>query len=243
MIRTDRKKKISLLLYPSEGGPRYFEIGRSLFKFFLLVPPLGILFCLLVLGLGAVYVKELRSGIVERELRALSSIREENTLLRTELHESRELNGQLQRRLSTPQEEPDALNALSLFAPIQGQRDLREETPLSVGDIRVDRNPGDTRFNFRITNLTEGRRRIRGLVFVVMKTRDSYTLWPASGEGPAERQFRFEEGELFATSRFRPVEAVFGPLAEGESPLFQIVIFSSTGDILHNRFYPDGEGD
>ena len=241
MASIDRKRPFSLLLYPPDGEPRYFEVNRSLFKFFLLAPPFLGLICLVALGLGAVYFKQLRSGVLREGPSVIVSLRKEKTLLEAQLNQSRELNEELQRKLQapSPSHAPGAFGSLSLFAPAQGRRDLTRETQLAIEDIQVQRNPRDTRFSFRITNLTQGHRRISGLVFVVLKTGDSYILWPSGQEGPTQRQFGFDEGEFFATSRFRPVEAIFPPLEEEVSPLFQVVIFSSTGDILYRKFYPE----
>ena len=225
----------SLLLYSPDSRPRYFEISRTFFKFFFLGLPFLTVLAFLAISLGTVYFKQLKLMTVRREPQLIQTLREENSAIKTQLTEAEALGQELQEKLMvTPQ---DAAGTFSFFKPTLGQRELTQNPRISVENINVLTEGNNTRLQFRIVNQGGEGRRTSGFVFIILKTKNSYIFWPEKENSPRQMQYQFNEGEFFATSRFRPVNASFPLFERGSTVAFQIVIFSNTGDILHRGLH------
>ena len=242
MIDVNRKNAFSLILYSQKTGPRYFEINKTFSKFFFLILPLVTLVSLCMMLLGIVYFKQLKLMFTRQESEALSSLKKEKAFIQAQFSELQQVNKIIEEKLSSTSVDSDNVGIFSLFKIPKGQRNLMQNSYLSVDRIRVVNRNKNVHLQFGIVNQTKDNKRLSGFVFVIMKTKHSYNIWPRKERSSDGIQYSFSDGESFSMSNFRPVDALFSRPKDNDSLLFQIVIFSRTGDIFYQQLHVETLG-
>ncbi len=235
MIHAKNQNTLSLILYSQKNGPRYFEINKAFSKFFFLILPLITLVFLSLVLLGIVYFKQLKLMITRQESNVVSSLKKEKALIQKQVFELQRINKIIEEKLSSSSIDSGKFSGFSIFKTPKGQRELKQNTYLSLDGIQIVNSDNNIHFQFRIDNQTKDNRRLSGFIFVIMKTKYSYNIWPRHQNPSNDIQYNFSEGEFFSMAHFRPVDAVFPHLNDDTTPLFQIVIFSRTGDIFYKK--------
>ena len=234
MIDAKKDNVFSLILYSQKTGPRYFEIHKFFPRFFFLILPMITIGCICIILLGILYFKQLNIILAREETESFSSLKRENALIRAQLVDLQKINKDINEKLITPSES-EQTDGLSIFRKPINQKDLTQRNLLSLEGSRLIENSDNLRLQFRIVNNAQNNIRLSGFLFVIMKSNNSYTIWPKQKGSSNEIYYNFNEGEFFSTARFRPVNIVF-PFPQGtEKPLFQAIIFSRIGDIFYNQ--------
>ena len=126
------------------------------------------------------------------------------------------------------------LSTLSLFKPIQNQKDKTRPASLSLNDFKVALNNKDLiNFQFNIVNQLGSDSKLAGHIIVVMKTDQLIEIYPMNSLATHDTQINYTAGEPFATQRFRPVDASFPRPKKGGIYNFTIYIFAKSGDLIH----------
>lgn len=229
-------KKLSFILYEEKSPPRYFEINKTFVRFIFFGLPLISLLSLLTAVLLLVYLKEIKSYIEKKRPEIITELEQNNADLTEKNLSLTEMNDLLQHKLSTTHISTSIKQILSVFKPISGQKDLTNEHLFSVEDENITFDKKNILIKFKLVNITTPNRRLSGHIFVIMNNQNSIQFYPAESLKDGAMESSFIKGELFGTSRFRPVEATFSILKNPENIIFQVLIFSRTGDILHNQY-------
>ncbi|HAZ11790.1 MAG: hypothetical protein A2X86_07945 [Bdellovibrionales bacterium GWA2_49_15] len=242
MDNTDLSK-FSFLLYEKKNPPRYFEVQKSTLRLLFFILPL--LFALL-------------SGLTYYSLRKYFKIRHqehqivpsvvdqfnaERSSLQSEIKDLHSLNQDLQAKLSSPQMMPPSAegaltsNVFDIFTQIHGMKDLSSTNIFTIEDPEVIFIKDQLHFRFNIVNQTKENQKYSGHVFVIFKDENAYHIYPAEAMTAENFKIQFNQGESFATTRFRPVEATFKGAPQGEQGIFNVFIFSRTGDLVHKQTF------
>lgn len=227
--------KLSFILYTQQKAPRFYEISRNYFKFLTVGLPLITFLSLGALVAMGVYFKQLEVLAKRKEPVVINNLREENQTLSTKISELENLNKSLENKLASPIESTREFSTLSLFKQVQGQKDLSKSPALTLEEEEVVPSENDLALNFKIVNATKDGSRQAGYLFVVMKAANQVAVYPEDSFERDEMQLAFNKGEYFATSRFRPVRAVFPRVPGARDVLFKIIIFSATGDLIQKQ--------
>jgi hypothetical protein len=231
------KGRLAFVLYDAQSPPRYFEIGKALIRFVLVgLPALtGIMaICILV---GALYIKNSQQQLENHEPEAIQTLKGQNQELANELKDLEKLTGELQAKLAAAPSTmpPESLSALGLFRDAPGAKDITQTPILTIEGADAEVKGDSVTFRCNLVNVTKTNDRVSGFIFVVMKHGSSVHIWPENSFAEGDMQVSFNNGEIFATQRFRPVEAKFSiPNAKGEA-FFKILIFSRSGDLMHKQ--------
>ena len=226
--------RISLIVHRPGHHPRHFEVGRGTVRLLLYGLPGVSLLCLLSLGAVLLHFKRIRALAARERPAIIARMREESSRLSDRIGELEGERDALTRKLSRGIDPDASLNPLQLFKRSAGRRDLTKSPELAVEDVEAALRDGKLEVNFRIVNSSRSGRRISGHVFLIMKTGGSVQVWPPNSFGDKEMQIGFDRGELFSTSRFRPVRVLL-PLPERKEALFKIIIFNRTGDLIFKK--------
>lgn len=136
--------------------------------------------------------------------------------------------------------EPGTLNLsyLSLFKPVQGQKDLTRPAQISLSGFSVVTLRDTISLKFNITPLTPREQKIAGHILVIMKGETGLQVYPQMSLNAPESQISYSAGEPFATQRFRPVDASFLKPRKSGQFVFSVLIFARNGDLIHTQTVP-----
>ena len=125
------------------------------------------------------------------------------------------------------------LSTLSLFKPIQGQKDRTRPAILNLSGFKTATGRDTVNLLFNIIPSTTDDTKISGHIVVLMKNELGIQAYPLQTFGGNDFQINYSAGEPFATQRFRPVDASFVKPRRSGNYSFTVFIFSRTGDLIH----------
>ncbi|AUN98732.1 hypothetical protein DOM21_07425 [Bacteriovorax stolpii] len=125
------------------------------------------------------------------------------------------------------------LSTLSLFKPIQGQKDRTRPAILNLSGFKALVNRDTVNLQFNIIPAVTDDAKISGHIIVLMKNEIGIQAYPYNAFGGSDFQINYAAGEPFATQRFRPVDASFVRPRKSGNYSFTVFIFSRTGDLIH----------
>ncbi len=230
-----KPSKLSFIIYEPGNSPRYFEIKKSLFRFLFFGLPTIALLCALAISTMGVYFKQIQYLNETKEPTIINQLKQEKTQLVNKLKELETERDNLTNKLTLGNKsQKGALNSLQFFKQSAGRRDLTKSPELTLEEIEITPLSESLEVDFKIVNLTQETRRVSGYIFVIMQAGNQINVWPNNAFADKEMQIEFNNGELFATSRFRPVKAIFS-LPKANEALFKTLIFNKTGDLIFRQ--------
>lgn len=230
-------KKLALVVYNGNHAPKYFEVSRNFLKFLLVSLPFITLASLAGLLTLAFYFQEMNQILKSQEPVIISKLEEKISSLEAQSSQLQLENQDLLERLASGDDiNLDEYDSLRFFRPTPGMENLISEALLTIDDIETNKSNENLELSFNITNQTAGNERLSGYLFVMLKRPDGILVYPSTRERAASFQLNFNQGESFLTQRFRPVENIVFPLGPNQTEaLVQIIVFSRTGDLLHQQ--------
>lgn len=130
------------------------------------------------------------------------------------------------------------LNYLSIFKPVQGQKDRTRPAQISLSGFNVVTLRDTINFKFNITPLLPNEQKIAGHILVIMKGETGLQVYPQMSLNAPDAQISYSAGESFATQRFRPVDANFLKPRKSGQFVFTVLIFARNGDLIHTQTVP-----
>jgi hypothetical protein len=227
------KDKVSFILYEENKIPRYHQFKPQVYKFLIYGPTILTMFSILVLIGTFFYTKNVEKHVRSKEPEIIRALRTENSLLKERTSELSVLNKELTQKLSS--ETPKTpLGALNFISPVSGQKDLTSPARINIQDIKVESIEEKVFVRFNIVNITPNNTKLSGYIHLFVTDGNTMRRYPSVVEDVDTFNLSYNSGESFATSRFRPVEAVFKKL-DKKSTVFKIVIFNRLGDLIHQQ--------
>lgn len=227
---------IDIITHQLNQRPKLFRVSKLALNTFLYFIPALFLFSIISLLLIGVYFQEIKINTVKKESAALSQIKKEKKELETKIINIRAENIILQKKLLTPTADSLAIT-LGLFTPIPGQKDLSGQGKSQIDNFVIKRSENILSFNFNITNLTNGKEKLSGYIFGVAKSKNALYVYPEDALSNDKIHLSFNQGESFGTYRFRPSTIKFSIPNNIPIDIYEIFIFSRTGDLLAKRVY------
>ena len=236
-ILTEKKSKLSFIIYDVSKAPRYYEISRKLFRSLFWGIPGFSIFCIVFALISLLAYQQLKKNIDQVDPEVVSELKAANSLLSEEKASTDKLIKELQDKINQTTKVTDAnpLSILQLYSTVPDANDLSQTPSLSMDSFQTVVENGQTVVRFNLVNVTKDSARISGFIFVVLRLEQSLYFYPESSFSDGDLQVLFSNGEIFATSRFRPVEANFPPPNKPTTALVKILIFSRTGDLMFKR--------
>jgi hypothetical protein len=238
MEKSKDPKKLAFILYENNSAPSYFEISKSLFRFlFIGLPFVAFLSILISVG-GALYFKQIKRMVEKKEPKIIAELKSQRRELLVRQKQLEDDQKKLEEKLASGGESSNpsqqGLDSLALFKDSPNRKDLSQAPEVSLDEFRTTVNNDKLLVEFKITNLTKEQKKIAGFLFVVMHEGSKINVWPANSFEEQEMSVVFNKGELFATTRFRPVLASFDKPKENEL-LFKVLIFNRLGDLMFKK--------
>jgi hypothetical protein len=230
------KDKYSFIVYSKERSPQMYQISKGMVGLLYYGFPFVTLASLLSLAGFVLYFDQIRLNVEKKEPVLIAKLRTEKTELETQLNDSLEFSKELQKKLLEPVS--SGSSTLSYFKITPGFQDYSSTPVFGIEEGEAFNDQKNIHFRFNIINLDQNSDKRAGFVWVLFKSNDRIFFYPAQTSSTDEFQLNFSEGESFATTRFRPVEALFPLPPKGQDNfLFKVLIFSRTGDLVHKQTF------
>jgi hypothetical protein len=232
-MTTKSSKKLSFLLYDEKKGPVFVSTNKGLLRFSLYALPIITFVSLILVLAGSVYFKQIAEMARRKEPAIIKDLKKKNLALTTKLSEVVELNKSFEKKLSSGDVKGAKLTTLSLYRPIAGQEDLSTTPLLSIETPVFTIEKDKINVKFDIVNQTKDGRKIGGYIHIHLATPNKMSFYPTHEIASEDMLLSYNQGESFAFSRLRHVNANFDLTGfKSSKALFKILIFSRTGDIL-----------
>lgn len=232
-------KTLTFVIYEDQRPAKCFEVKKGQVKFlFLLIPFIVILSVMTVLFVFA-YIKNLKVQSEKEPPPIIEQLKNEKNILLKNQQELQDLNKSLLSKIESSGESSETTSILPFFRPILGQEDLTGQSPLAIKNLSTQVISNSLKFTFDLVNIQPEQTKspITGYVFVLMKDQNLLTIFPPLPFDLKEAFLtKFDLGEKFTVTRFRPVVANFARPSHPPHPIFfKIFIFSKTGDLLFQK--------
>lgn len=256
-----QNKFISVIYNQKYDSPKYFEVKKSQILLFIIGLPTVTLIALILGIIGLVHtspfhlIDNYRQNSMAREAVAKTNalinqikIDEEEKLdLSKKLTETEDKlkmisdsSEDAQTKGSSAKATSQAtsinligLSNLSLFRPIQGQKDLTKPPTINLSAFKVEGNRDTTNLQFNIIPTSDVDGKLGGYIIVLMKNELTIQAYPQRALIGNDIQISHTSGEPFSTQHFRPVDASFLKPRKPGNYTFAIYIFAKNGDLLH----------
>jgi hypothetical protein len=253
-----KHESVSIIYHQRNDSPKYFEISRRKLLFFFIGMPTLALIGFIIGAVGLIhtspfhlienYRKENKAReeykSFEENTEKLDVTIAENSELKNEINS---LKSQLEQNSTQSAEgspppsttdtsavaSPINLSTLSLFKPIQGQKNQTRPASLSLTGFKTSITRDNVNLQFNIVPTVGDDVKISGHIIVLMKNELGISAYPNGAFVGNDFQINYAAGEPFATQRFRPVDASFLRPRKAGNYIFTVFIFSRTGDLIH----------
>lgn len=228
------KDKFSFIVYEGSNSPRYYEMKKAFFRVLVFgLPIITVISIIITLSL-IIYFKEIRAQAMRKEPAIINSLKHENFKLQTEVNKVTLLNKELENKL-TSTDIGNSLDKLSFLKTPAGQLDKTSPAIFNIEETQVLSDKNNVVLKFNLVNSTKDGSRVYGYLHVFARINGHYVHYPNLDSETDQFSIQFNEGESFATSRFRPVKANFTTPNSKGTAIFQVLVFSRTGDLLHKQ--------
>lgn len=234
-MSTKKKSILGVILYNSKNSPKYYEIKERILKLILIFPPIIAIISFIIVIFMAYNFKKIRTMAALKEPKIIKELKDKNQKLTLERDLLKNSNKLLNEKLATPISGENSFSEFSLFFPVPGQQNLTDKKFLSIDNLSITkRNKDEIKVNFNlVNNESEFGKRKAGHIFIFHHEGNKMQIYPKNAKVENELSLRFNKGEYFATSRFRPVTVSFK--STNPKSNFLVVVFSRTGDIIHKE--------
>jgi len=259
---SNKNDSISIIYHQRNDSPKHFEIKRSkVYLFFIGLPTLTLI-ALVIGAIGLVNTSPFHlmsnykmASKNRAEMSRQENLADENSELKSEilaLQEQIKTNAQVTSvpaittvngtQCPAPAACPApvsgtvssiGLSTISLFKPIQGQKDRTRPAVLNLSGFKAEIGRDNVNLKFNIIPAVTDDSKISGHIIVLMKNELAIQTYPLQALGGNDFQINYSAGEPFSTQRFRPVDAGFVKPRKSGNYSFTVFIFSRTGDLLH----------
>lgn len=224
---------LHIIVQDSPDPPRLLVVRKTTLRAFMMMIPL------LVVGLALALVAALwwrtasQTTMHLPTMPSLTHSGDKEHELQQELKALQATVSSLQNKLTTPASD----NATSeWWGPVKkpyASEDLSTKQLLRLENLVLENKVGAAQLiRFNLVNNTPSADRVTGHIFVLQMHANGMGIYPAVKAAELAQGLRFDQGESFAVSRLRPVEATF-PASEGAH--FMILIFTREGDMLMRK--------
>ena len=251
---------ISVIYNQKNDSPKYFVLKRSKLLFFIIGMPTITLIALVLGIIGLIHtspfhlIDTYRQNSLAREavdktnglIKQIKDAEEDKLVLTKKLTDAEEQLKSKSNPYESAIEQPEAkgtipsvitssagLASLSLFRPIQGQKDRTRPATLNLSDFKVVVGRDNVNLEFNIIPLEDSK--LAGHIIVLMKNELTVQIYPSVALNTTDYQINYTAGETFSTQRFRPVDANFLKPRKSGNYTFTVFIFAKNGDLLHNQ--------
>lgn len=229
-------KKFNILISKENSPPYYIEIPSWVKTFVLYVFPslLLLFFLILIFNINLIkFGKIVPNAKINNQREKLIL---ENKKLTSDVQELEISNQKLRAKILSfdklPPSDSESFQFNFIKLP-QTFKDLTDANMVSISRWQWDYSNNKVQISFQINNETKDK--IRGYLFIIQYSQDSYQIFPAPSHPEILLQKSYLEGHSFNISYFKPIDASFKLFDSSSSVRYQLIMLSVDGDLLFTK--------
>lgn len=225
-------KELTLIIYDSPSPPKCIKINKTTLKVLLVLFPLLLIASLLT---STYFLSLSHRASAKTDAEEPKKVKElEKQLFDTKnlLSQKESMTDELQKKIADGVKTSET--SISIFKTPLGFKDLSEVTNAKIENIKFEQLKNISTISFNLVNQQENSEKLTGYIFVIQVGPASIKFYPESPLQSGDFLLRYNAGEAFTASRFRPVVAKFKNDLN-EEVTYKVYIFSRSGDLLMNK--------
>jgi len=240
MAQEHKENQLSFIMYNAKDISRFYKIKKTTPPLSLIIFPLISIISIFIIVAGAIYLKELKNLTIKKESSIITHLKKESKHLLLKIDELTKFSNTLQDKLAST-DMPEGSRPLNIIKETKGQKILIDKKNITIKDSgdnseivpQIKENEITLKFNL-VNNSTVSNKQ-NGFILVTMTDGQSIYFYPKESLLPETFQFAYSRGEYFSFERLRVVEAIFQRPKNFQILTFKILLFSRTGDIIHEQ--------
>jgi hypothetical protein len=225
-------KDLTLIIYDSPSPPKCIKINKAALKVLLITFPVLIIASLVT----SVYLlsnsKKMTYAGSSEQPKKVKELERQLIETKNLLMQKESIADELQRKIAEGIKSTET--SISIFKTPLGFKDLSQVTNAKIDTVKFEHQKNLSTISFNLVNNQENAEKLTGHIFVIQVGPASLKFYPESPLQTGDFVLRYNSGEAFTASRFRPVIAKFKNDAN-EEVSYRVYIFSRSGDLLMNQ--------
>jgi hypothetical protein len=225
-------KDLTLIIYDTPSPPKCIKINKAALKVLLVIFPIIVIVSLTV---SIYFLSNVQRSSYQGTSPQPKKVKElESQLAETKslLVQKESIANELQKKIADGTKSTET--TLSIFKTPLGFKDLSQVTNAKIDNIKFEHQQSLSTISFNLVNNQENAEKLTGHIFVIQIGPASLKFYPETALQTGDFVLRYNTGEAFTASRFRPVIAKFKNDANEEIS-YRVYIFSRSGDLLMNQ--------
>lgn len=227
--------EVTLIIYDTPSPPKCIKVKKSVVRLFIIIIPLIVLastgFTLYITS----NLKRLELETKRKQPKLINKLKTEIATINQQLEQTQTLNKELEFKVS--QGTPTIGVGASLFKIPLGFTDKSEQVLAKTSNTNFEVNGDTAELKYDLINNGEPGTKLSGYIFVVQINGSNVQFYPENVLSTKDYLVKFNSGESFVASRFRPVIAKFKIRDKDEDLHYKTYIFSRTGDLILQKVF------
>ncbi len=244
--QNNSKELIKFIMQSPSGYPRYFEVPKSIFRFFIIFLPI-ILSVLLIIIFSLLLKTKISAGAnstdnqKNQEIVVLQNI--ENTQLKEEIKKIKEELSLVKTELPNVTTEKNSQTSfkpqsvIGLFSHTSLNKKNQNSTTFVLQNFGHKTIDSKINITFEIANVSGLDEKLSGHAFIILKEMGTLQIYPQTTMLNENYQINYKDGEPFSVSRMRPFNATFDIVMSQQkvNRIINVIIFNKAGEIIQSQ--------
>ena len=226
-------KDLTLIVYDNPRPPRYLRLNKRILKLVFIFTPFIIVAFLLGNIIYSANLKYLLEVERSSEPEVITELRKKNQKLEKRLASEQKRSKDLLTKIAKGSSEEEQL--LSLFQLPLGFENTTDKNLTRLENFSFEIKNQKIIFKFDLKNNRPGGGKVAGYFRIAQSSVKGHSYFPPHDLDEELFRIKYNRGESFTVSRFRPVVSEFELPQNAQRVWYNIFLFSRTGDLIHNE--------
>jgi hypothetical protein len=223
----------SLIVYDSPAPPRFLTVKKTYFKILIILFPLIVITSILVAIYSFVHMKAKMQLKAFGESHLVTELREEINGFKNDMRsKENEIQG-LEEKISSGAILSDVDDLKLIQTPV-GYKDISNQSLIEVDNIQHQIINNELQLSFDLLTPDNGNK-ISGYIHIIQLTSRFMAFYPFHTFSKDMTSFKYNNGESFTVTRFRPVQANFALTKNSEKIIYKVLIFNRQGELIYKN--------
>jgi hypothetical protein len=227
--------EVTLIVYDTPSPPKCIKIKKSVIRLFVIIVPLITAVAIAITLYITSNLKRLEQETQRKQPKLINKLKAEIALINKQLDQTNTLNQELSFKVS--QGSPTIGAGVSLFKIPLGFTDKTEQMLAKTSNTNFEVTNKMAQITFDLTNNGVPGTKLSGYIFVIQLNGSGVKFYPDNTVSTKDYLLKYNSGEAFTASRFRPVVAKFKVQDIDEDLYYKAFIFSRTGDLILQKVF------